>query len=74
MALDGRQVVGARRRAAALRPRPGAGVVPGRVGQVGHLGRREAEAQAQAICMLTEDYTRAYNAFVAKQKPVFQGN
>ena len=34
----------------------------------------EAEAQAQAICMLTEDYTRAYNAFVAKQKPVFQGN
>ena len=34
----------------------------------------EAEAQAQAICMLTEDYTRAYNAFVAKQRPVFQGN
>ena len=34
----------------------------------------EAEAQAQAICMLTEDYGRAYNAFVAKQKPVFQGN
>ena len=34
----------------------------------------EAEAQAQALCMLTEDYTRAYNAFVAKQKPVFQGN
>ncbi|MEN9629056.1 MAG: hypothetical protein RJA10_2283 [Pseudomonadota bacterium] len=34
----------------------------------------EAEAQAQAICMLTEDYTRAYNAFVAKHKPVFQGN
>jgi enoyl-CoA hydratase/carnithine racemase len=34
----------------------------------------EAEAQAQAICMLTEDFTRAYNAFVAKGKPVFQGN
>jgi enoyl-CoA hydratase/carnithine racemase len=34
----------------------------------------EAEAQAQAICMLTEDFTRAYDAFVAKQKPVFQGN
>ena len=34
----------------------------------------EAEAQAQAICMLTEDFTRAYEAFVAKQKPVFQGN
>ena len=34
----------------------------------------EAEAQAQAICMLTEDFTRAYNAFVAKQKPKFEGN
>ena len=34
----------------------------------------EAEAQAQAICMLTEDYTRAYNAFVAKQRPTFEGN
>jgi enoyl-CoA hydratase/carnithine racemase len=34
----------------------------------------EAEAQAQALCMLTEDFTRAYEAFVAKQKPVFQGN
>ena len=34
----------------------------------------EAEAQAQALCMLTEDFHRAYNAFVAKQKPVFQGN
>ncbi|AOW13476.1 enoyl-CoA hydratase [Hydrogenophaga crassostreae] len=34
----------------------------------------EAEAQAQTICMLTEDFTRAYEAFVAKQKPVFQGN
>lgn len=34
----------------------------------------EAEAQAQAICMLTEDFARAYNAFVAKQKPRFEGN
>jgi len=34
----------------------------------------EAEAQAQAICMLTTDYHRAYEAFVAKQRPVFQGN
>ncbi len=34
----------------------------------------EAEAQAQTICMLTNDYKRAYEAFVAKQKPVFQGN
>jgi len=34
----------------------------------------EAEAQAQAICMLTEDFARAYRAFVAKQKPRFEGN
>jgi enoyl-CoA hydratase/carnithine racemase len=34
----------------------------------------EAEAQAQAICMQTKDYERAYNAFVAKQKPVFEGD
>ena len=34
----------------------------------------EAEAQAQAICMQTQDFTRAYEAFSAKQKPVFQGN
>jgi len=34
----------------------------------------EAEAQAQAICMQTKDYERAYNAFVAKQRPVFEGN
>ncbi|ETW11887.1 enoyl-CoA hydratase [Roseivivax marinus] len=34
----------------------------------------EAEAQAQAICMQTEDFTRAYNAFVAKEKPVFEGD
>jgi enoyl-CoA hydratase/carnithine racemase len=34
----------------------------------------EAEAQAQAICMQTEDFHRAYEAFVAKQKPVFEGN
>ncbi|TIX78970.1 MAG: enoyl-CoA hydratase, partial [Mesorhizobium sp.] len=34
----------------------------------------EAEAQAQAICMQTGDFKRAYTAFVAKQKPVFEGN
>ena len=34
----------------------------------------EAEAQAQAICMETKDFERAYRAFVAKQKPVFEGN
>lgn len=34
----------------------------------------ESEAQAQAICMQTEDFNRAYEAFVAKRKPVFEGN
>jgi len=34
----------------------------------------EAEAQAQAICMQTKDFERAYNAFVAKAKPVFEGD
>jgi enoyl-CoA hydratase/carnithine racemase len=34
----------------------------------------ESEAQAQALCMLTEDFGRAYRAFVAKSKPVFEGN
>jgi enoyl-CoA hydratase/carnithine racemase len=34
----------------------------------------ESEAQAQAICMQTEDFERAYRAFVAKQKPKFEGN
>lgn len=34
----------------------------------------EAEAQAQAICMQTKDFERAYHAFVAKEKPVFAGN
>jgi enoyl-CoA hydratase/carnithine racemase len=34
----------------------------------------EAEAQAQAICMQTRDFERAYHAFVAKEKPVFAGD
>ena len=34
----------------------------------------EAEAQAQAICMQTEDFHRAYHAFVDKQNPAFEGN
>jgi enoyl-CoA hydratase/carnithine racemase len=34
----------------------------------------EAEAEAQAICMQTRDFRRAYDAFVAKQKPVFEGD
>lgn len=34
----------------------------------------EAEAQAQAICMQTRDFSRAYHAFVNKRKPEFQGD
>jgi enoyl-CoA hydratase/carnithine racemase len=34
----------------------------------------EAEAQAQAICMMTQDFHRAYHAFVAKHKPQFEGD
>jgi enoyl-CoA hydratase/carnithine racemase len=34
----------------------------------------EAEAQAQAICMQTADFRRAYDAFVRKEKPVFEGD
>jgi enoyl-CoA hydratase/carnithine racemase len=34
----------------------------------------EAEAQAQALCMQTEDFARAYRAFVGKRKPEFEGD
>jgi enoyl-CoA hydratase/carnithine racemase len=34
----------------------------------------DAEAVAQALCMKTEDFARAYRAFAAREKPVFQGN
>ena len=34
----------------------------------------ESEAQAQAICMQTHDFVRAYEAFVKKEKPVFEGD
>jgi len=34
----------------------------------------EAEAQAQAICMQTRDFDRAYQAFVSKEKPTFEGD
>ncbi|MEE8247777.1 MAG: enoyl-CoA hydratase family protein [Alphaproteobacteria bacterium] len=34
----------------------------------------EAEAEAQAICMQTADFRRAYEAFVKKERPVFEGN
>ncbi len=34
----------------------------------------EAEAMAQAICMDTKDFRRAFEAFAAKTKPVFEGD
>jgi enoyl-CoA hydratase/carnithine racemase len=34
----------------------------------------ESEAQAQAVCMKTEDFRRAYDAFSTKQRPTFKGN
>jgi enoyl-CoA hydratase/carnithine racemase len=34
----------------------------------------EAEAEAQAICMQTKDFRRAYDAFAAKRAPVFEGD
>jgi len=34
----------------------------------------EAEAVAQALCMETEDFARAFGAFAAKQRPIFEGN
>ena len=33
-----------------------------------------AEAQAQAICMQTKDFERAYHAFANKERPVFEGD
>jgi enoyl-CoA hydratase/carnithine racemase len=34
----------------------------------------ESEAQAQALCMMTQDFRRAFEAFAAKQSPKFEGN
>ena len=34
----------------------------------------ESEAQAQAICMQTRDFERAYRAFLARERPVFEGD
>jgi enoyl-CoA hydratase/carnithine racemase len=34
----------------------------------------EAEAQAQAICMQTQDFRRAYEAFATRKTPRFEGN
>jgi enoyl-CoA hydratase/carnithine racemase len=41
---------------------------------MGLMAAIETEAQAQAICMQTKDFERAYLAFVAREKPVFQGD
>jgi enoyl-CoA hydratase/carnithine racemase len=37
-------------------------------------GAIDAEARAQAICMETKDFKRAYDAFVAKKTPEFAGD
>ena len=73
----------------AARRRPGAGRAAGRRPTFAHGVTKkllhqewnmgvdeaiEAEAEAQAICMQTRDFHRAYEAFVAKQKPIFEGN
>ena len=34
----------------------------------------DLEAEAQAVCMETNDFSRAYHAFVNKKPPVFEGN
>jgi hypothetical protein len=34
----------------------------------------DAEAEAQVLCMQTEDFARAYRAFVEKKPPVFEGD
>jgi enoyl-CoA hydratase/carnithine racemase len=34
----------------------------------------DAEAEAQAVCMQTADFRRAYRAFAAKQQPRFEGD
>ncbi len=34
----------------------------------------EMEAQAQALCMGTQDFRRAFEAFAAKRSPAFEGN
>jgi len=34
----------------------------------------EAEAQAQALCMQTKDFGRAFRAFAARERPVFEGD
>ena len=74
-ALEAEAVVLARRLASG--PVFAHGITKTQLNQEWNMGLEqaiEAEAQAQAICMQTKDFERAYRAFVAKEKPVFQGD
>ncbi len=73
--LDGKAMELARRLAAG--PTFAHGMTKTQLNQEWNMGLEqaiEAEAQAQAICMQTQDFARAYHAFVAREKPVFEGN
>ncbi len=73
--LDGRAAALARRLADG--PTFAHGITKTQLNQEWNMGLEqaiEAEAQAQAICMQTADFERAYRAFVAKERPVFEGN
>ena len=74
-ALEGEAMALARRLAAG--PTFAHGITKTQINQEWNMGLEqaiEAEAQAQAICMQTRDFERAYRAFVAKEKPVFAGD
>jgi enoyl-CoA hydratase/carnithine racemase len=73
--LDAQALALARRLAAG--PTFAHGITKTQLNQEWNMGLEqaiEAEAQAQAICMQTADFERAYRAFVAKERPVFQGD
>ena len=74
-ALEGEAMALARRLAAG--PVFAHGITKTQLNQEWNMGLEqaiEAEAQAQAICMQTQDFARAYRAFVAKETPRFEGN
>ncbi len=80
-ALHGADVLEAEARALAERLAAGPtfahGITKTQLNQEWNMGLDqaiEAEAQAQAICMQTKDFERAYRAFVAKERPVFAGD
>jgi enoyl-CoA hydratase/carnithine racemase len=80
-ALHGADVLDAEARKLAVRIAAGPtfahGITKTQLNQEWNMGLEqaiEAEAQAQAICMQTRDFERAYRAFVAKEKPVFAGD